>query len=122
MKRTICALLVVALCAWPAAALAHTRLHGRTRQAVVNAVVHQHQLSRAQARCVVVTRSTVNRAFAAVTFPAHLSRTCLRVAANGVIIEHRIRGRWRFVTVGSDIQCPIRGVPGRVAHDLDVCA
>lgn len=105
----------------PAAALAHRRATKSERSAILAAVVRQHELSRAQAACQVVTVSTVNHNYAAVTWPATLSRACLRVAANGVIIEHRqVRG-WHFVTVGSAIQCPIKGVPTRVARDLGVC-
>lgn len=122
MRRMILVAGLVAVCALPAAALAHTKAHGKTRHAVLNAVVHQKQLSRAQARCVIVIVSTVNRAFAAVTFPGTPKGACLRVAANGVIIEHRVHGRWRFVTVGSDMRCPIHGVPNRVSRDLGVCS
>jgi hypothetical protein len=46
----------------------------------------------------------------------------MRVAANGVIIEHRTPRGWRFVTVGSSFRCPIKGVPIAVGRDLGVCA
>jgi hypothetical protein len=75
----------------------------------------------AQAGCQVVTISTANHSYAAVTWPKKPSRACTRVAANGVIIEHRRTPGWEFVTVGSSFQCPIKGVPTRVAHDLGVC-
>jgi hypothetical protein len=45
----------------------------------------------------------------------------MRVAANGVIIEHHTAVGWQFVTVGSSFRCPIKGVPARVARDLGVC-
>ena len=85
-------------------------------------MVHQRQLSKAQAACQVVTISTVNQHFAKVTWPTLLSRACKRVAANGVIIEHKTSRGWQFVTVGSSLTCPIKGVPTAVARDLGVCS
>jgi hypothetical protein len=112
---------VVAVALLPGAALAHRRATTPERTALRAAVVRQGQLSKAQAACQVVTISTVNQTFAALTWPAKLSKSCQRVAANGVIIEHRTRGAWRFVTVGSAFHCPVKGVPTRVARDLGVC-
>ena len=114
-------LLVVASALIPAAAFAHRRATKAERIAVLAAVVRQGQLSRAQAGCQVVTISTANHYYAATTWPTKLSRACMRVAANGVIIEHRTARGWQFVTVGSSFQCPIQGVPTRVARDLGVC-
>ena len=85
------------------------------------AVVRQGELSKAQAACQVVTISTVNQRYASLTWPAKLSKACSRVAANGVIVEHRGRRSWGFVTAGSSFRCPIRGVPNGVARDLGVC-
>lgn len=122
MKRSRLAfVLFLALALTPAVALAHRRATKPERTAILAAVVHQHQLSKAQAACQVVTISTVNTSYAAVTWPAKLSRACQRVAANGVIIEHHAKRSWRFVTVGSSFRCPIKGVPSRVARDLGVC-
>jgi hypothetical protein len=45
----------------------------------------------------------------------------MRVAANGLIIEHQTSHGWQFVTVGSSFSCPIKGVPTLVARDLGVC-
>ena len=114
-------LLVVAGALIPAAAFAHRRATKAERSAVLAAVVRQGQLSKAQAACQVVTISTANHYYAATTWPAKLSRACMRVAANGVIIEHRTAHGWQFETVGSSFQCPIKGVPTRVARDLGVC-
>ena len=36
-----------------------------------------------------MTVSTVNHSYAVVTWPSKPSHMCLRVAANGLIIEHR---------------------------------
>jgi glucose/arabinose dehydrogenase len=120
--KSISIALLMALMLVPAAALAHRRATKAERHAVLAAIVRQRQLSGSQAACQVVTISTVNQAYASATWPAKLSKTCQRVAANGVIIEHRTKGRWRFVTVGSSFQCPIKGVPTRVARDLGVCS
>lgn len=117
----VAVLFVVAGMLLPAAALAHRRATKAERRAVEAAVVRQGELSTAQAGCQVVTISTVNQTYASLTWPGKLSRACSRVAANGVIIEHRTGRQWRFVTVGSSFQCPIKGVPNRVARDLGVC-
>jgi ribosomal protein S14 len=120
--RLLLAVLLAASAALPAAALAHRQASNAERAAVLTAVVRQHQLSGAQAACQVVTISTVNRGYAAVTWPQKLSRACLRVAANGLIIERRAARGWTFVTVGSSFHCPINGVPTPVARDLNVCS
>jgi hypothetical protein len=122
MNRTrLAVVFLAALLLIPAAALGHRRATKAERSAILTAVVHQRQLSKAQAACQVVTVSTVDHNYATTTWPARLSRACMRVAANGVVIEHRTRQGWHFVTVGSSFQCPIKGVPSRVARDLGVC-
>jgi hypothetical protein len=113
--------LLAALGLVPAAALAHRSATKAERTAVLAAVVRQHQLSNAQAACQVVTISTANQGYAALRWPKRLSHACQRVAANGVIIEHRTAHGWRFVAVGSSFRCPIKGVPAAVASDLGVC-
>jgi hypothetical protein len=113
---------MVAMLLIPAAALGHRRATSAERSAILAAVVRQGELSKAQAACQVVTTSTVNQNYASLAWPAKLSRACMRVAANGVIIEHRTRGRWRFLAVGSSFRCPIKGVPSQVARDLGVCS
>ena len=123
MRRT-CVLVVIfaSLAVVPGAAMAHRRATKPERTAILAAVVRQHQLSRAQATCQVVTISTVNQRYAELTWPRKLSRACRRVAANGVIIEHRSTRGWRFVTVGSSFTCPIKGVPSAVARDFRLCS
>lgn len=120
--RRISIPLLMALMLFPAAALAHRRATKTERRTIVAAIVTQRQLTRSQAACQVVTISTVNQNYASVTWPAKLSKACQRVAANGVIIEHRTNGHWRFVTVGSSFQCPVKGLPTRVARDLGICS
>jgi glucose/arabinose dehydrogenase len=120
LKRVSIALLM-ALMLVPATALAHRRATKTERRTILAAIVKQRQLTQPQAACQVVTISTVNQSYASATWPAKLSKACQRVAANGVIIEHRTKGRWRFVTVGSSFQCPVKGLPTRVARDLGIC-
>lgn len=123
MNRTrVLIVLLLAAAFTPAVALAHRRATKVERATILAAVVRQRELSTAQAACQIVTISTVNHDYAAVTWPKKLSRACLRVAANGVIIEHRTKRGWRFVTVGSSFRCPIKGLPTTVARDLDVCS
>jgi hypothetical protein len=117
----VLAALLLALVLIPAAALAHRRATRAERTAILAAVVKQGQLTKAQAACQTVTISTVDQHYAKLAWPKKLSRACERVAADGVIIEHRTAGGWKFVTVGSSFQCPIKGVPSRVARDLGVC-
>lgn len=121
LARFVIAMLLVSAVA-PAIALAHRRPTKSERTAILAAVVKQHELNRAQATCQVVTISTVNQSYAKLAWPDRLSTACQRVAANGVIIEHRASGRWRLVTVGSTLGCPIRGVPTPVARDLGFCS
>ncbi len=120
--RVLLLLLLAVGIVLPAAAVAHRRATKSERTAILKAVVRQHQLTEAQAACQTVTISTVDTRYATTTWPSHLSHACLRVAADGVIIEHKTTRGWTFVTVGSDLRCPIKGVPARVARDLKVCA
>ncbi len=123
MRRTrVLVVLLVALALTPAVAVAHRRATKPERTAIVAAVVRQHELSRAQAGCQAVTISTANPRYSELTWPRKLSSACRRVAANGVIIEHRTARGWRFLTVGSSFTCPIKGVPAAVATDLRLCS
>ncbi|HSC04477.1 MAG TPA: hypothetical protein VLC49_14200 [Solirubrobacteraceae bacterium] len=122
MRRTrVLVVIFAALAVVPAAAVAHRRATKPERTAILAAVVRQHQLSKAQATCQVVTISTANQRYAKLNWPRKLSSACKRVAANGVIIEHRTKRGWRFVTVGSSFNCPIKGVPSAVAVDFRLC-
>lgn len=123
MRRTYLLLVTfAALAVLPAVAVAHRRATKPERTAILAAVVRQHELSRAQADCQVVTVSTVNRRYAVLAWPKRLSSACRRVAANGVIVEHKTAHGWHLVTVGSALRCPIKGVPNAVARDLDLCS
>jgi hypothetical protein len=47
---------------------------------------------------------------------------CIPLASNGVTVEKRSRGRWKFVTAGSSFDCPglYAKVPQVVARDLKI--
>jgi hypothetical protein len=47
-------------------------------------------------------------------------RSCMRYAADGVVVFKRKKhhSRWRFVTSGSAFDCPIKHVPRAVTRDL----
>lgn len=117
----ICAVMLIVAIAIPAAASAHRTATKAERAAVLSAVVHQGKLSSAQAACQHVTISTVNQSYAALSWPAKLSKSCMRVAANGVVIEHHKGSRWVFLAEGSSFQCPVKAFPANVARDLGVC-
>jgi hypothetical protein len=120
MRRLIPAF-VVAFSLLSSLAYAHTRANASEATAIRAAVVRAHQLSKQQAACQLVTISTVNRSYASLSWPAKLSASCMRVAANGVALMHETAGGWRFVTDGSSFKCPIKGVPTKVGYDLKVC-
>jgi hypothetical protein len=47
---------------------------------------------------------------------------CMPLASNGVTVEKKSHGRWRFVTAGSSFDCPglYAKVPQAVARDLKI--
>jgi hypothetical protein len=119
LKLIGAAILVLGLTA--STALAHRVASKAQRASILNAAVQQRELTKAQAPCLVVTISTVNSRYAAVSWPQKLSHACERVAANGVLVERETSSGWRFVTVGSSFSCPVRGIPMSVAKDLGIC-
>ena len=117
MRRVAMITTVVAVALVASVASAKRRASPRERAAVIGAAVAGHRINRAQAPCVRVFISTVNRNWASVNFVYPTPRAC-HEPANGMLLYHRLHGRWRYVTAGSSIFCPVRGVPNRVAHDL----
>jgi hypothetical protein len=114
-------IVLLTLALLPAAAFSHTPATATQAKAIRAAAVSAHQLTARQAACQVVTISTINRDYASLTWPAKLSASCLRVAANGVVLMHQTSQAWKFVTVGSSFKCPIKGIPTKVGYDLHVC-
>ncbi len=68
-----------------------------------------------------VMASTANASFAQLSWPVHLSKACMKVAADGVILMHKRAGTWTFVITGSSFTCPIRGIPSSVSRDFGLC-
>jgi hypothetical protein len=123
MRRIrVCIALVVAGLLVPAAALGHVAASSSQRVAILSAAVHQGEVSSTQAACLNVTVSTVNNTYAALAWPAKLTKACAAVAAKGVIIEHGKGTAWQVVAAGSSFKCPINTVPIAVARDLGVCS
>jgi hypothetical protein len=117
----VCAAIFLVAMAIPAVAFSHRPATKAERAALLSAVLHQGKLSRAQAACQRVVISSVNRHYAVLSWPARLSKACMRVAANGVIVERHRGSRWVFLTEGSSFQCPVKALPANVARDLGVC-
>ena len=63
-----------------------------------------------------------SRRYASVRFdPAKAaSAPCVKYAADGITILKMQRGRWETVSAGSDVRCPVRGVPNSVLPQLGV--
>ncbi len=126
MRRVIICLAVVACAALPAAALpaaalAHRSAPPSEAKAIRAAAVKAHQISSRQATCMDVAISSANAGYAQISWPRHLSNTCMRVAADGVILMHRRAATWTFVTAGSSFTCPIRNIPNPVSRDFGLC-
>lgn len=117
MSRAAVITVVAAVALAASVASAERRARPRERRAVIAAAVAQHQINAAQASCVRVYISTVNRAWAAIDFVYPTPRSCTE-PANGISLFHRVHGRWRFVLAGSSFRCRIKDVPKRVARDL----
>jgi hypothetical protein len=121
LRIRVCIALVAAGLLVPASALGHVAASSSQRGAILSAAVHQGEVSSTQAACLNVTVSTVNNTYAALAWPAKLTKACAAVAAKGVIIEHGKGTAWQVVAAGTNFQCPIKAVPATVAHDLGVC-
>ncbi|HEX3617860.1 MAG TPA: hypothetical protein VHU61_15070 [Solirubrobacteraceae bacterium] len=121
IRIRVCIALLAAGLFVPATALGHVAASGAQRNAILTAAVHQGEVSSRQKTCLVVTISTVNKTYAALSWPARLTRACAAVAAQGIIVEHGSGKVWSVVAAGSSFVCPIKTVPSTVARDLGVC-
>jgi hypothetical protein len=119
--RRLLPTLLLVLAILPAAAFAHSAASASQAKAIRAAAVKAHQLSKRQAACQVVTVSSVDRSYAAMAWPVKLSASCMKVAADGVVLLHESAGSWHVIAVGSDLRCPIKGMPTKVGRDLGVC-
>jgi len=72
------------------------------------------------ARCLFIRVSTVDRRYAYMRI-RNRKQSCRRWWADGVVVfRKRADGRWRFLTAGSAIECPVPKVPSRVVRDLRI--
>jgi hypothetical protein len=118
VKRIITIIVVLGLLV-PAVAVASRVATGGTRNAIDRAAAPQLP-SGIPERCLfaqVTTKDGGN--WAEVGFNGNAGQSCGRWAFNGVNIEHRARGTWRYVTSGSAlIPCGRLGIPVAVRQDL----
>ncbi len=120
MRRWLAAIVAIAALL-PATALARQLATRSQHAAMVAAGVAAHDINKQQGPCMQGWVSTVNRSYGMLIFTPPWTAYCRKWAADGYALFHRVRGHWRFVTAGSDLRCPIRGIPTRVARDLKVC-
>jgi hypothetical protein len=115
-RPTIALTLAVMLVA-PGAAVARRIVTGSTKTAIVRTV--PTALPTPQ-RCLVVYVTTEDGGdWATMSFNNAMLHSCIRWAADGVAIAHRVNGRWRYVASGSaDIPCGRLGIPVAVRKDL----
>jgi hypothetical protein len=125
MKRIVTLVIVgsLVLAGLATAAGAHKTVtaSAKTRRAVEHVIVARHLLLRAQANCQHVLLDAGHRSWAESYWPRHLSRQCMKVAANGVIVVHHVHAHWHYVTEGSAFDCPIAHMPTVVARDFGLC-
>lgn len=109
LRRLAIGTLLFALVASPAYARRHPRAPERRAIAARMGV---------PPRCAAIWISTVNRRWA--SFHTRFRQSCLRWAGDGIVILHRRNRRWHPVFEGSDIPCPVPGVPPAIVRDLRV--
>jgi hypothetical protein len=115
-RLTIAVTLAVML-VLPAAAVARRVVTGSTKAAIVRTVP---TALRTPLRCLVVYVTTKDGGnWATMGFNNALLHSCIRWAADGVAIVHRVDGSWRFVGAGSsEVPCGQLGIPVAVRGDL----
>jgi hypothetical protein len=116
---------VVAVCAYPAVALAH-RAPTRGQKTALTKAFDGYVKKSIPDRCLRYEVSTANPAYAEVAFAAKLPHACLKDAADGVVIFHLTGGKWRYVTAGSSFitdggGCDVPHVPKNVVSDFKLC-
>lgn len=122
IARLTIALTLTMMFVVPAVAVARRIVTGNTKTAIVRLV--PTALPTPQ-RCLVVYVTTKDGGnWATVGFNKAMLHSCIRWAADGVAIAHRVDGRWRYVASGSaDIPCGRLGIPVAVRNDLTLpCA
>ena len=118
MKRIITIIIAVGLIV-PVVAVASRPATSSTRTAIDRAAAPQLPGGIPQ-RCLLSEVTTKDHGnWATVAFKEPNSRSCGRWGFNGVVIVHRARRTWHYVTAGSAlIPCGRLGVPMAVRQDL----
>jgi hypothetical protein len=121
---------IAVLGAYPAAALAHGAPTKSQRTALIKAF-DGYVKEPVPGTCLKEVVSTPNTSWAEIHYGfdklGHLPAVCAKFAANGEVIFHLTRGRWRWVASGSDFRngngsCSLtKRVPSRVIADLRLC-
>lgn len=80
------------------------------------------EIFNAPPKCAKIFVSTVDEHWASYRFNAKKIDVspCDQVAADGTAILRKRGGAWKFVTAGSDFECPVPDTPPAVARDLQV--
>jgi hypothetical protein len=120
MKRIITITITIVLgLVMPAVALASRVATGSTRTAIERAAAPQLSGGIPQ-RCLLAKVTTKDGGnWAEVGFNGYAGHSCGRWAFNGVVIVHRARRTWHYVTAGSAlIPCGRLGIPVAVRGDL----
>jgi len=119
VKRILITLIVTLGVVLPTVAVASRVATGSTQRAIDRAATPQLP-SGIPERCLLAEVATEDGGtWATARFKQPTSRACGRWAFDGVVIVHRARGHWHYVTAGSAlIPCGRIGVPARVRRDL----
>jgi hypothetical protein len=123
---------LVAVCAYPAVALAHKKPSKSQQAALVKAFNRAVKAPVAvPAKCLREEISTANSSWAWVEFgfdhSGQLPAVCAKFAADGKVVFHFRAGKWHWFASGSDFHsgsggCSLSGkVPRKVISDLDLC-
>lgn len=119
MKRAPAFVIALALAA-PAVAGASRIATGQLRAAIVQATAKEMAAGIPQS-CLVVRVTTIGAGNWA-TVGLNYRRASCNVA-NGIVVVHRVRGKWHFVDEGSDMSiaaCRKDRIPIAVQHDLGI--
>ena len=112
LSRSILAISLLGLLALPVAAHADRPPTKRERVDIAHAIG-------VPKRCLRTRVSTVDERWSRTSI-RNEKASCQDHAGDGVAVYKRRRGTWRFVTAGSSFDCPVPGVPSRIAKDLKI--
>jgi hypothetical protein len=119
VKRAVAILIALAITV-PAVAGASRIATGQLRAAIVKAAAKEMATGIPQS-CLVVRVTTIGAGNWA-TVGLNYGKAACNVA-NGIVVVHRVRGKWHFVDEGSDMPmtvCKKDAIPLAVQHDLRI--